>query len=61
MFHFDFPFVFGDFIAAALLVEYAIATACFGGLPAAISFLTFLANAGLLVDLINGMCIFIPD
>jgi hypothetical protein len=57
MFHFDFPF---DFIAAALLVEYAIATACFGGLPAAISFLTFLVNAFLLVDLINGIVLFSP-
>jgi hypothetical protein len=54
-FHFDFPFAF---IAAALFVEYAIATACFGGLPAAISFLTFLVNAGLLVDLINGIVLF---
>lgn len=53
MFHLLFPF-----FAAALLVEYAIATACFGGLPAAISFLTFLVNACLLVDLINGITLF---
>jgi hypothetical protein len=55
MFHLLFPFAF---IAAARLVAYAIATACFGGLPAAISFLTFLVNAGLLVDLINGIVLF---
>jgi hypothetical protein len=54
MLHLLFPFL----LAAALLVEYAIATACFGGLPAAISFLTFLANADFDVDLINGMIIF---
>jgi hypothetical protein len=36
-FHHIFPFVFGLFLAAARFVEYAMATACFGGLPAAIS------------------------
>jgi hypothetical protein len=55
-----FLFVLVDLLAAALLVEYAIATACFGGLPLAISFLTFSLNAFLLVDLINGMILFIP-
>jgi len=55
MLHFIFPFL----LAAALLVEYAIATACLGGLPAAISFLTFSVNAFLLVDFFNGIMLFI--
>lgn len=50
--------VFAFFAAAARLVAYAMATACRGGLPAAISFLTFLENAGLLVDLIKGISLF---
>jgi len=55
MFHYFLPF---GFEPAARLVAYAIATACLGGFPAAISFLTFLVNAGLEADLISGMRLF---
>jgi hypothetical protein len=47
------------FLAAARFVEYAMATACFGGLPALISAATFLRKAFLLVDLTNGISVFL--
>ena len=48
--HFFLPF-----FAASRLTEYAIATACFGGLPAAISALMFLRMAFLDADLTSGI------
>jgi len=51
-----FPFFIGlDFFPASRFSEYAIATACFTGLPAATSVLMFFLNASGLVDLISGM------
>jgi hypothetical protein len=41
--------------AAARLTEYAIATACFTGLPADTSALTFLRNASFEGDLTSGI------
>ena len=48
---------FLPFLAASRLTLYAIATACFTGLPAFTSALMFLRNAALLVDLLSGMVI----
>jgi hypothetical protein len=43
------------FFSASRLTEYAMATACFTGLPALISALTFSLNAGLDADFFSGM------
>ena len=42
-------------LAAARLVEYAMATACFTGFPDLISAFTLERKASLLVDFFNGM------
>jgi hypothetical protein len=47
------------FLEAARLTEYAIATACFCGLPAFISALMFLRMAFLDDDLTNGISVFL--
>jgi len=48
-------YFFSFFFCASRFSEYAIATACFTGLPALTSVAMFFLNASGLVDLINGI------
>jgi hypothetical protein len=60
-FHFRVMFAIGYFlrlVAAAFCTEYAMATACLGGLPCLISVLMFWTNAFSDADCFSGIVLF---